>query len=322
MKIFGGTVVFPNNIQRASVIGAGVMGTGLAITIASNGIVVSLNDVTEELLSKSWSQISDLLSDLENRGLIKNKETIKRNIITEPKLDETVKDADIVFEAITENPIAKRDLFAKIVDSVKEDAILTSNTSVIKIGEIASGLKHNDRIVGVHWMNPPYVAPLVELTPSEWTDSKVVELVRDFLENKIGKKVVIGPDIPGFIVNRFHAVVASEAIRLIDEGVSVEDVDNVWKYHLGLLYTAFGPLMNADYIGLDTTYLAGLYLSQKLERNIVYVPDWFIQKINNKELGVKTQKGFYDYGDEKPSSLYAKRIQILRDELECRRAQK
>ena len=315
-------MVSPKEIKETSVIGAGVMGTGLAITMALKGIRVFLNDLTEDLLKVSRKHTSDLLTDLEERGTIVNAAKIQENIVFEKDLKRAVENSDIIFEAITEDPSAKRDLFAKLADMAKEDSIHASNTSVIKISEIASGLNSKDRIIGVHWMNPPYVAPLVEVTSSEWTDKEVLKTTRDFLEKVAGKKVVLSPDIPGFIVNRFHAAVTSEAIRLIDEGVSIEDVDDVWKYHLGILYGLFGPLKNADYIGLDTTYLAGMYLTQRLGREMGYVPEWLVKKIGNNELGVKTRKGFYDYGDESPSSLYAKRVQAIKEELKCKQGQK
>ncbi|MCL6002353.1 MAG: 3-hydroxyacyl-CoA dehydrogenase family protein [Candidatus Thermoplasmatota archaeon] len=309
-------------VRETSVIGAGVMGTGLAITMALNGIRVFLNDLTEDLLNASSKRISDLLADLEGRGTIVSASRVQDNVVVEKDLKKAVENSDMIFEAITEDPSAKRDLFEKLAENARDDSVHASNTSVIKISEIASGLKSKERIIGVHWMNPPYVAPLVEMTPSEWTGKEVVEITRNFLEKTVGKKVVLSPDIPGFIVNRFHAAVTSEAIRLIDEGVSIEDVDSVWKYHLGILYGLFGPLKNADYIGLDTTYLAGMYLTQRLGREMGYVPDWLSKKIGNNELGVKTQRGFYDYGNETPSSLYAKRVQAIREELRCRQDQK
>ncbi|MDA8054052.1 MAG: 3-hydroxyacyl-CoA dehydrogenase family protein [Thermoplasmatales archaeon] len=309
-------------VRETSVIGAGVMGTGLAITMALNGIRVFLNDLTEDLLNASSKRISDLLADLEGRGTIVSASRVQDNVVVEKDLKKAVENSDMIFEAITEDPSAKRDLFEKLAENARDDSVHASNTSVIKISEIAAGLKSKERIIGVHWMNPPYVAPLVEMTPSEWTGKEVVEITRNFLEKTVGKKVVLSPDIPGFIVNRFHAAVTSEAIRLIDEGVSIEDVDSVWKYHLGILYGLFGPLKNADYIGLDTTYLAGMYLTQRLGREMGYVPDWLSKKIGNNELGVKTQRGFYDYGNETPSSLYAKRVQAIREELRCRQDQK
>ena len=315
-------MVLPNELKQTSVIGAGIMGTGIAITMALKGMKVFLNDLTEDLLQASSKHISDLLFDLEERGSIESAARIQGNIVVEKDLKRAVESSGLIFEAITEDPSAKRDLFGKLADIAREDSIHASNTSVIKISEIASDLRSKNRIIGVHWMNPPYVAPLVEMTPSEWTSKEVVQVTRDFLEKTIGKKVVLSPDIPGFVVNRFHAAVTSEAIRLIDEGVSIEDVDKVWKYHLGILYGIFGPLKNADYIGLDTTYLAGMYLTQRLGREMGYVPEWLVKKIENNELGVKTGRGFYDYGNEASSSLYAKRVQAIREELECRKDQK
>jgi 3-hydroxyacyl-CoA dehydrogenase len=315
-------MVSSNKITETSVVGAGVMGSGIAITMASKNIRVHLNDLSEDILKNSEKQILDLLRYLEGKKLIADAKKIEENVVYESDLNKAIENADIIFEAIIEEPTAKKDLFSKLTERAKEDAILTSNTSVIRIAEIASDLKRKEKIVGVHWMNPPYLAPLVELTPSEWTDKGIVDKARNFLENVIGKKVVLSPDIPGFIVNRFHAAVTSEAIRLMDEGVSIEDIDDVWRYHLGILYGLFGPLRNADYIGLDTTYLAGMYLSQKLGRDLVYVPEWFLKKLSSNEIGVKSKKGFYNYGDEGSSSWYARRTEMIMEELKCRKVQK
>ena len=304
-------------IQGAAVVGSGVMGSGIAIALASNGIRVSLNDLTEELLMKSRAQLEGTLMGLEGSGLVEDTRAVLKNITFEPSLDRAAANGEIVFEAISEDLEAKKALFKQLAEITRGEAVLTSNTSVIQIGEIATGIHWKEKIMGVHWMNPPYVAPLVEVIPSKWTNPGDLRAVELFLKDRIRKEVVRSPDKPGFLVNRFNAVLASEAIRLKDEGVSIDDIDRVWKYHLGLLYTMFGPLGNLDYIGLDIAYMASLYLSEKLDGKAADVPGWFLEKLEKEELGVKTGKGFYDYGGRDPGDMYSERARKLGMILRC-----
>ncbi len=308
--------------EDAAVVGSGLMGLGIAVTMAMNGVSVSINDISEDILAGARSNLDSILTDLENKGIISDREELNSKILFKVDLKDAVSSVDIIFEAITENAEAKRELFAKAAGYADKNTVLASNTSVIKIGDLASGTGHRNRLLGIHWMNPPYATSLVEVIPSEWTDPGITDSVCSFLETMIGKVVVKSPDVPGFIVNRFNAIVGSAAAKLIDEGTSPEDVDKVWKYHLGLLYTAFGPLGNMDYIGLDVAYLASLYLSTKLENGGFYVPEWLVEKVDRKELGVKSGKGIYDYGKETPEALYAKRAEFLRRNLEWLKEQR
>ena len=300
---------------KLGVIGSGVMGSGITIACALAGYKVYLNDISEEILDKSKSYIKHILKYLYSKRLIFTEpDEVLDNIIFSLDLNTAVSDTSFVFESVTEKLDIKREVFMQLERYVSGETILASNTSVIKIEEIAGDIGVRDRVIGIHWMNPPFLMPIVELVASKYTSKEVMGKTRRFLEEKLGKIVIESPDIPGFIVNRFAAVISSEAVRLVDEGVSVEDIDKVWKNHLGILYMLFGPFGNLDQIGLDTVYLAGLYLSQSLERDVMYIPKWFEKMVMKGEYGVKTGRGFYKYKED-PDKLYLKRVEKLSEVL-------
>lgn len=300
---------------KLGIIGSGIMGSGIAITCALAGHRVYLNDISEEILNKSKSYITHILEYLHNIKWISiDPNEVLDNILFSLDVNNVVSNSKFVFEAATEKLDVKKKIFMQLKKYISNETILASNTSVIKIENISEDIDIRDRIIGVHWMNPPFILPLVELVHSQHTSEKVIRETRIFLEKELGKIVIESPDIPGFIVNRFAAAISSEAVRLVDEGVSIEDIDKVWKDHLGILYMLFGPFGNLDQIGLDTVYLAGLYLSQSLERNIMYIPRWFEEMVMRGEYGVKTGKGFYRYKED-PDKLYLKRIKKLSEVL-------
>jgi len=299
-----------NNLY-ASVIGSGIMGSGIAIACALNQVNVYVNDVSEEILDKSKRFIIDILNKLWEEEIIDEdpSEVIDR-IYFIRDLKTAVSDSYIIFESVPEKLDVKRDLFRRI-GKVNDNAILASNTSVIKISDISEGLEVRERIIGVHWMNPPYILPIVEVAPSRYTNDDITSKTIIYLRNILGKIVVKVPDISGYIVNRFNAVIASEAVRLVDEGVSIKDIDMIWRYHLGIILMLYGPFMNMDYIGLDTVYMAGTYLSHELGRELIHIPRWFEKMVLNGKLGVKTGEGFYDYKGRETNELYFDRVKKL-----------
>ncbi len=210
-------------------------------------------------------------------------------------------------EAVFEDLNTKVEVLRKIEKLT--DAPLCSNTSVISVDDIAEKLDSPSRFLGVHWMNPPQVMPLVEIVISRFTDSETISSVESFLKD-LGKEVVVCRSQS--LVNRFNAAVLSEASRMIEEGVKPEDVDRVWKHHLGLLYTLFGPLGNLDYIGLDVAYYASLYLYSRFGDEKFKPPEWLEHKIKRGEVGVKAGKGIYEYGPE----AFEERVERLRKLLE------
>jgi 3-hydroxybutyryl-CoA dehydrogenase len=194
----------------------------------------------------------------------------------------------------------------------KKDAILATTTSVIQVSDIGANLNRPEQFVGCHWMNPPYVLPLVEIIPGPHTSDDVVKSVRIFLEDTCGKKTVTCGDAPGFLVNRMAAAVLVEAAKMIEESVaSFEDIDRAWKEHMGYIFLQFGPFGNIDHIGLDVITMAANYLAFVLEDERFRPPSWLQEKVEAGDLGTKSGKGVYDYGDRSPEDLRIERIHKL-----------
>jgi len=276
--------------MKVMVVGAGLMGRGIAMAIAERHNVI-LQDVSEKALEAAREQIPD--------------ELLRRMEFTTSL--EKARDCDIVMEAVFEDLNTKVEVLREVEKLTK--ATLCSNTSVISVDDIAEKLENPSRFMGVHWMNPPHVMPLVEIVISKYTDSEEISFVESFLK-ELGKEVVVCRSQS--LVNRFNAAVLSEASKMIEEGVEAEEIDRVWKHHLGLLYTLFGPLGNLDYIGLDVAYYASLYLYKRFGDEKFKPPEWLQEKIQKGEVGVKAGKGIYEYGPK----AYEERVEKLRRLLE------
>ncbi|MBE8540381.1 3-hydroxyacyl-CoA dehydrogenase NAD-binding domain-containing protein [Geoglobus acetivorans] len=276
--------------MKVFIAGAGMMGCGIAIDVARKYEVI-LYDVSREPLQRARKMISEF-------------EGIEERISFTEHIDDA-ENCEMVIESVYEDLDVKSDVLLKIEEI--SDAILCSNTSVICIDDIAERLKSRGRFLGVHWMNPPYVMPLVEIILSEYTDAETLERVKTFLGD-LRKEVVVCRNQS--LVNRFNAAVLSEASKMIEEGVRFEDIDKVWKSHLGILYTLFGPLGNIDYIGIDVVHAASLYLYQRFGDEKFRPSEWLVRKIEKGELGIKTGKGVYKYGDFEKSYLH--RVEKIR----------
>ncbi|MFX1562367.1 MAG: 3-hydroxyacyl-CoA dehydrogenase family protein [Promethearchaeota archaeon] len=301
-------------INRTAVIGSGIMGHGIAQVFAQAGCQVSLFDVDEKVLKRTPERIQANLRLLAQYGLIteENISSTLDRIHLENSLKTAVTKADLILEAVPERVDIKQDVFSKVEACCDKDAILTTTTSVIRVGDIASACKSAERLVGTHWMNPPYILPLVEIVRGSKTTKKVVEDVRSFLEKKCGKRTVTCGDTPGFLVNRMAGAVLMEAAKLIDEGVATQrDIDQAWKEHLGYILLQYGPFSNLDYIGLDVVVLAAKYLAWALKDDKYKLPRWIESHVLKGELGVKTGKGIYEYPNQTPEDLQLKRAQQL-----------
>jgi 3-hydroxybutyryl-CoA dehydrogenase len=285
-------------IKRIAVIGAGQMGSGIAQVAAQSGFSVSLHDVAEEQVKKGLARIEGLLE----KGVAKGKwtgeekEAVLSRIQTTADLQEAVKDADLVIEAVVENMEVKTDLFRQLDQYSPKYAILASNTSSLPITEIAAATSRPESVIGMHFMNPVPVMKLVEVIRGLATSDEVNETVRNLAE-KMGKVPVEVNDFPGFVSNRILMPMINEAIYAVYEGVaSPEDVDTVMK--LGMNHP-MGPLTLADFIGLDTC----LYIMETLYEGFgdsKYRPCPLLRKyVKAGWLGKKSGRGFYQYDNEK-----------------------
>lgn len=296
------------DIKKIAIAGAGVMGSSMAQSFAQYGYDVMLYDLKKEILDKSKNLIE-----------INQKTSVEKAILTQKESDELInrisftceksdfENADLVVEAIIENLDIKHKFWSEISEIVSEEAVLTTNTSGLSISKIAEAVKFPERFCGMHWINPPHIIPLIEVINGDKTDKKTSKLVYD-ISKYIGKKpIMINKDAAGFVLNRFQFAILREAMHIIEQGIaSKEDIDNVFKYGLGLRYACLGPLEIADLGGLDTFYNISSYLFKDLS-DTKEVSKLLSELAENGEYGVKSGRGFYDYSNGRDKEVIKKR---------------
>lgn len=276
-------------IKTVAVIGAGLMGAGIAQVFASKGILTKVYDPIETSLDTLHERIRG------NLELLQQTDECLDKVIACRIMSDAVGNADIIFEAAPEILAIKQAIFSEILPLAKRDAILASNTSVIPISDIGDGLDHGGRLVGTHWWNPPYLIPLVEVVQSDNTDLDVVKKTIELL-SFVGKKPVhVKKDVAGFVGNRLQHALWREAISLINDGVcDAETVDIVVKNSFGMRLPVLGPIENSDLVGLDLTLDIHNVILQGINRDTQPSP-LLKHKVEKGELGMKTGKGFREW---------------------------
>lgn len=291
--------------EKIAVVGAGLMGHGIAQVFAAGGHEVAVHDPDEEVLARVPDHVR---MNFEALGLEPGPaETIR----LEARLDDAVRDADFVFEAAPENLELKQKIFEDLGTLVGEDTILASNTSVMSIGEIGRDSRDPERIVGTHWWNPPYLVPLVEVVQAEKTREDAVERTMDLLA-RVGKAPVhVKRDVPGFVGNRLQHALWREAFALIDAGVcDAETVDLVVKNSFGTRLAVLGPVENADLVGLDLTISIHDYLLPHLNASPEPAPG-LRERAGRGDLGMKTGRGFREWTPEEADVVRKRLVRYL-----------
>ena len=290
-------------VKRAAVIGTGTMGPGMGAVLARAGIETALYDVSDEQLEKAKAgaelaaQVLERLEAAQEDG---------GSLRFESDLAAALEGADFVLEAVPEKLELKHEVFPKFEEHVADDAILASNTSGIPITKIASVTEHPERVVGMHWSNPPHLIPMIEVIPGEQTSQDTVDATSE-LVRRIGYHPVVEREVAGFVENRILYAILRECLDLVDRGIiDPEGLDLNVRWGIGYKLAVIGPMELLDMAGLDIYNAVGSYLNQDLSTS-GDVSSTIRDLIDKGRLGMKTGGGIYDYTPEQIDELRAKR---------------
>jgi 3-hydroxybutyryl-CoA dehydrogenase len=300
-------------IQNIGVIGAGLMGHGIAQVFALKRYKVKLFDNDPNVLQSAPEKIHNNLQTLLEMHLVEPQEIedCLNHLQLCHTLPEMCEGVELTIEAVSENVDLKRAIFGELEALTRPQTILCSNTSGISIGLISENLRFKERVIGTHFWNPPHIVPCVEVIKSQFAADEVFHTVIELME-RVGKKPVrVLKDIPGFLGNRLQHALWREAISLVEKGIAApEDIDRVVKYGFGLRLPFIGPLETADLAGLDLVYDIHKYLFSDLENRSTPSP-LLKTLLDQKATGVKSKKGFYNWTDERTKQIIQQRDKAL-----------
>jgi 3-hydroxybutyryl-CoA dehydrogenase len=287
-------------VKSVSVLGAGVMGQGIAQSFAMGGYPVFLYDIAQNILDAAHSHIESNLRLFFEADIIQSddvKDCLGR-IKVSNDIKKSVSESDLVIEAAPEKVELKQNLFCEVEKYCSEKAILTTNTSHLKLAEIFSKVEFKNRTLATHWFNPPQIVPTVEVVKHRWTDDEAIQRTYEVLK-KIGKEPVkIQLDIQGFLVNRILLAIAREALDLFDKGVaSAEDIDRAVKGSIGFRYACIGPLRTIDLGGVEG-WLDACYKLFPLINSSTEPPKSLEELLNKGNTGIHSGEGFYRYASQ------------------------
>lgn len=279
--------------MNVTVIGAGTMGSGIAITTVLGGHDICLIDVDETRIALGEEQVVRFLDRSVSLGKLSADDgAAARGRVRYSTSMKDAADADVVIEAVFEDVPVKQELFAQLDDICRPGTLFHSNTSTLSVTAIAAGSRLPDRVVGTHYCNPAPLMKLVEVVPARQSSDDAVARTVDFLTT-IRKSVVMAKDVPGFIVNRFLVPFENDCIRALESGrADVETIDAAVTKALGY---PMGPFALLDTVGLDIHYAVSMSLFHQLHDPRFAPPPLVSQMIAAGELGRKTGRGFYSY---------------------------
>ncbi len=280
-------------IRRLAILGAGTMGHGIAQIAARAGLETVLFDVSEEALARGLEKVAGGLAKAVQKGKLAAVElpAAQARVRAERDLASAVANAELVVESAPESLALKKQIFAEVSALVRPEAILATNTSSLPVTEIASAATHPERVVGLHFFNPPAAMALVEIVRGERTSPETVALARGVAE-RLGKEVVVVRDSAGFATSRLGIALALEAMRMFEEGVAgAEEIDRALVLGYG---HPMGPLALTDHVGLDVRLAVAEHLAHELGERF-RPPQVLRRLVRAGKLGRKTGEGFYKY---------------------------
>ena len=293
-----------SEISNIAVVGAGLMGHGIALQFALAGFEVRLNDASEKNLEQARGNVQASLDLLHELGVVDPEAAalVPQRIRTSTSLGDSLASVDFVVEAVFEDLALKRDVFAELDRLAPSHAILASNTSSFMSSQLAPATARPDKVVVANWWNPPYLLPLVEVVPGPATSDDTTEATRGLLTRAGKQPVVLRKESLGFIGNRMQFALLREAISIVEQGIaSAEDVDAVVKSSFGRRLAVAGPLEVFDIAGWDTILAIIEQLFPEIDSSRE-APSLVREMVEKGELGVKSGRGFYPWSDESVAS--------------------
>jgi 3-hydroxybutyryl-CoA dehydrogenase len=304
-------------IRRVAVIGTGMIGPDICLACAMAGYPVAMVGRKPESVERGLSRFRRNLNGLRKAGVYGDQEAaqIESRLSTSTDLAAALEQADFVFEAIIENLEAKQALFAEIERHCPECALIASSTSGLSPTQIGSGMRAPHRMLVMHFWNPPYLVPLVEVVAGGRTSADTTETALDFLRALGKEPVLLKKDILGHIGNRIQHAMFREAIHLVEKGIATpEDIDRVITSSLGPRYSMIGPMEYLDSVGLDLNMAIHSYLLKELADD--REPQALLrEKYERGEYGAKTGRGFYDWTERSLEEMTARQNKRFIDRL-------
>ncbi len=283
-----------NEVRRATVVGAGTMGHGIAQVAAAAGIEVRLHDVSRERIEAGLAAIRANLDKGVEKGKLtaEQREAALAHVHAAPDLEAAAADSDLVVEAVPESIELKREVFRRIDAAAPTGAVLATNTSSLPVGEIAGATARPARVVGMHFFNPVHLMPLLEVVRGAETDDATLDLAVE-TGRRMGKQPIVVRDSPGFASSRLGLVLGLEAMRMLEQDVaSAEDIDKAMT--LGYRHP-MGPLRLTDLVGLDVRLAIAEHLHRELRSEAFRPPEILRRMVAEGQLGKKSGRGFYSW---------------------------
>ena len=308
--------------KKIAVVGSGYMGGGIAQSLALAGATVKIADISEEIAKKNYDRLLAEAADFVEQGLFPTDavERIEANLSPAASIEDAVADADFIEEAVPEKIEIKHETLRRISAAARPEAIIGSNTSTIRIGELATAVERPERFLGVHFSNPAPFIPGVELIPHEGTDESILPFVEEIVAST-GKESARVKDSTGFVLNRLQYALFHEATQIVEEGIATpEDIDTIVRTTFGFRLPAFGPFAIADMAGLDVYAFCYASLQTRWPERFA-TPESLRELVEAGKFGTKSGAGYLNVPADRTPELVAYRnkayvaIKKLMDEL-------